>query len=331
VGEESNPCTDGQEHCANFSSGTKFFALYGYNGLGLYSFGVAADSTGRVRGEGDIPGDAGGGSGGGNDGGGTRPDQGPAITIAASPLEGISPVTVRFMANATSTNNIDESRTQWDFDISDGVLVDATTRNTSHTYSVAQGEVRTFVAQLRMFDVQGNAGSAQVAIQVTGLRARDTGPVSGGDFNILVGTPNNPAANLSEGISPLQVVLSVEADSLPGVLQSIAWDLGDGSRSTSLTVPHTYVNQSETPLRVPITATITSLTSGGTNVSSTATKLLTIRPGDEAVDPGEPDLPGTGPTPGDGGGGSTCGAVGLIPLLAMFTTLTLIRRRRIAE
>jgi len=288
---------------------------------------VAATSSGAIRGSGVIPGEE-ATDGGGTDGGGTRPDVRPAITIAASPLEGVSPLTVSFMANAASSRPIDETRTQWDFDVDDGILVDSTVRNSAHTYTIADGEVRTIIAELRMSDVDGNTGSSRVAIQVRGARATTGGPVTGGDFTILVGSSSNPDANLTEGTSPLSVLLSIEAASLPGTLQSISWDLGDGERSSSITVPHTYVNESGSPIRVAISATVTTVTSGGTSISSSATKLLTVMPGDADTDPGNPSLPGTG-VPGRGNNPTgACGSMGLIPLLAMLWTLTLLRRRR---
>jgi hypothetical protein len=91
-------------------------------------------------------------------------------------------------------------------------------------------------------------------------------------------------------------------------------------------VQHTYENNTELAMRIPIVATVTT-TSGGTTTSTTATRFITVQPGIPVVDPGDPNLPGT--TPGGAGGSATppCGGVGMIPLLLTLTSLLWMRRR----
>lgn len=319
-------CSLGAQQCSTFTpptaGGTKYFAVYARNSIGRYSFGVAADSQGNVLDDGDIASESTG------TGGSTPPPPGPAVTISVSPLEGTSPLTVNFSGNAVSTVPIDETRANWDFDTSDTNPVDADTRTTTHTYSVPAGLTRTFIARLTLVDTDGRAGFSEVGIQVQGPE-EGTGndPVGSGDVQIRFGLPNSPGSDQSEGKSPLTLLLTVEADNLQGTVQSVVWDLGDGSRASGLSVPHTYENTSDANLRFPVTVTITTLSAGGATVASTGTRFLTVTPGLPVVDPGNPNLPGTNP-PGEGGAVTFCGPLGMIPLGLMVLGLTLPRRRR---
>ena len=326
--DPSTQCELGDDQCVDFllPSGRKFLGVYARSTLGRYSFGVAADSDGLVRGSGQIlRGDVGGGGGGG--GGGGVPSQAPAVTIAASPLEGDSPLTVRFSGNAVSELPIDDSRTAWDFDIADTVVVNATSRNATHVYQVAAGETRTFVARLTMYDNAGHPGFEQISILVHGPDSGNGGGIADDDLQIIVGTPDSPNANLSQGRSPFQVLVRVDSGEMDATVQSVVWDLGDGTRQNGLTVPHTYVNTSGTDLRIPITATVSAVTTSGAPVTQVATKLVTILTGDAPTDSGNPDLPGTG-VPGSGPPAG-CGAFGIIPVLGIALTLGFMKRRRV--
>lgn len=319
-------CTTGAQQCVAFTSptagGRKFFAVYARNAIGRYSFGVAADSQGNVLDDGDIASESAG------TGGSTPPQPGPAVTINVTPLEGTSPLTVNFAGNAVSVVPIDESKAIWDFDQDDSNPVDATSRTTTHIYLVPSGLARTFMARLTLFDTDGRAGFAEVGIQVQGTE-EGTGndPVGSGDLQIRFGLPNSPGSDLSEGPSPLTLLLTVEANDLQGTVQSVVWDLGDGSRASGLSVPHTYENTSDANLRFPVTVTITTISAGGATVASTGTRFLTVTPGLPVVDPGDPNLPGTTPG-GEGGAVAPCAGLGLIPLGLMLVGLTLLRRRR---
>lgn len=318
-------CTTGAQQCASFTApaagGTKYLAVYARNTIGRYSFGVAANSSGDVLDNGDIA------SEGAGTGGSPPPPPGPSVTISVTPLEGTSPLTVNFAGNAVSTVPIDESKAIWDFDTSDANPVDAVSRTTTHTYVVPAGLTRTFIARLTMADMDGRAGFSEVGIQVRGPK-EGTGndPVGTGDLQIRFGLPNSPGSDVSEGESPLSLVLYVGSDNLEGTVQSVVWDLGDGARASGLSVPHTYENTSDANLRFPVTVTITTISSGGATVTSTGTRFLTVTPGLPVVDPGDPDLPGTTPG-GDGGSVTLCGRTGMIPLGVMLLGLALLRRR----
>lgn len=307
-------------------TGRKFFAIYARNALGRYSFGADINSDGDPWDEGSatVPGS-------GSDNGDTPDpiDPGlskPAVTVFATPLEGLSPLKVTFAGNAVSSNQIDESRTAWDFDISDAVTVDANTRNAIHTYEVGAGETRTFIARLTMYDSEGNSGSASVAIKVDG--GGDTSSQVGeNDVNILVGVPGTPGSDVDTGTSPLDVELNIDATSLTGTLQSVLWDLGDGSTARSIVVPHTYINDTEETLVFPITATVTTATSAQSTITTVASRRITVFPSTgEDTQNGDSSLDGTGTT--GVGGAAGCGIFGMIPLIVMPLSLVMLRLRR---
>lgn len=318
-------CTTGASQCALFTQpeagARRYFAVYARNALGRYSFGVAADSSGEVTDDGDIASESTG------SGSSSPPPPGPAVTINVTPLQGTSPLTVNFSGNAVSTVPIDESRSVWDFDTSDPNPVDAQSRNTTHTYIVPSGLSRTFIARLTMVDMDGRAGFSEVGILVEGTReGTGSDPVGSDNVQIRFGLPSSPGSDVTQGDSPLSLLLTVEADDLEGTVQSVVWDLGDGTRASGLSVPHTYENTSDANLRFAVTVTITTVTSGGATVTSTGTRFLTVEPGLPVVDPGDPDLPGTNP-PGEGGAVTPCSGLGMIPLGLMFVGLALLRRR----
>jgi subtilisin family serine protease/PKD repeat protein len=319
--DPTNSCNVNDRQCVEFTEtqAKKYFAIYGYSSIGRYSWGVAADSDGNVRGSGVVL--------------RRQSAQGPAVTIKATPIEGNSPLTVQLQGNAVTEPGvaIDETRTEWNFDESaDPDVVDATTRSATHTYTAAAGQTRTFVARLRMFDALGNSGEARVGIRVAGPAIPDDDVPSGsGSLRIKIGLSGVPGSDITQGQSPLGVVLSVDAIDLPGTVQSISWDLGDGTVRSGLTISHTYVNESDTVLSFPITATVRSITTSGMTVSTSATKLIAVLPGQSGPATGRPNLPGTG-VPGSSTGTPSpmpCGAVGMIPLFTCVISLTLLRRR----
>lgn len=297
-------CTVGAEQSTTFvrpNVGIKIFFVYARNTeTGKYSFGARATS---------------------------EQAEPPAVTIQASTLEGNSPLTVNFKGNATSTVAIDESRTAWDFDVASPPNIDSTSRDTTHTYEAGDSETRTYVARLTMYDINGVAGSEQVAITVHGAEG-DSGDPTAGQLQIIVGLPGTPDSNVSSGTSPFDVVLSVDATSLAGDLQAISWDLGDGSTSSSLIVPHTYINEGTFSLRIPITATVTMTTSSTTTMNISTTRIITVAPGsggNDNGDVGECELPGTC-ADGPGGSASTCGTIGMLPLMFLVLALSWMRR-----
>ncbi len=296
-------CSEGAEQSVDFEPpvvGFKLLAVYGRNSLGRYSFGGLAAVNAVPP---------------------------PAVTIVASPLQGASPLTVRFNGNALTDVGVNPSRTAWDFDVDDNIAVDASTPSATYTYIVAAGEARVFRARLTMFDTLGNEGSSDVLIRVDGGVSNDGRgvPTEAQEFRILIGVPGTPGSDITEGVAPLSVELRIESD-FPGSINSVEWVLGDGTPAApGLAVPHTYVNESSSPQTFPITATVKMFDS---TVLTTVTRLITVHPGVAQVDHGRPDLPGTQPLGGTDGTTASCGAFGMIPLLFGMGYLMLLRRRR---
>lgn len=321
---DATGCEAGAAQCVPFNapaSGKKwFFGIYARSTSGRYSFGVAADSNGTVTDSGDVV--------GGGDPGGVPTSGGPSVTIIVSDqeLEGASPWTVHFNGDADSDVAIDESRTAWDFDVGDDHdSPDAiATRTPTKTYSVDPGMIRTFVARLTMYDIQGHSGSDEVAIRVQGPDV----DVSDSDVRIIVGLPGSPNSDVDGGTAPFSVLLSIDATGLSETVELVvvAWDLGDGTRITAQSVQHIYENNTDFAIGIPIVATVTT-TSGGTTTSTTATRIITVEPGSDVVDSGVPILPGTTPE-GEGGSATPpCSGIGMIPLLLTLTSLLWMRRR----
>jgi hypothetical protein len=190
-----------------------------------------------------------------------------------------------------------------------------------HRYEVAPGETRTFTARLTMYDVEGNGGTATVQIRVFGSQFDDGGSLGESEIRIIAGVPGTTGSNVSEGTSPFDVELSIDARTLSGTLQSVIWDLGDGTRGTSLVVPHRYINEGDSPMVIVVTATVTTISSGETTLTANARKLLTVYPGVPETNMPEPDLEGVG-AGGTGGAMAPCGAAGMVPLF--FGTLCLM-------
>lgn len=324
-------CAFGVDNCIFFELGEapRYFALYSRNTEGRYSWGVSVTSGDFVLNAGRLTGT--GLTGGGdniplNPGRPPAPQPGPAINVNVTPLRGPSPLTVNFRGNATSPHGIDESKTAWDFDIDDDVEVDARTRQASHVYT-ADDVSKTYVARFSMTDAKGNESSQEVAIFVEANVDNGEEPVGAGSLRIVVGLPGTPGSNVSVGKAPFSVLLSVDATQLPGSLQSVAWDLGDGFRASTLTAAHTYFNDGTEDLRLPITATVTSITSTAIPITTSATRMITIQPGPRQQDIEEPRLPGTG-AEGPGGSAAPCGAMGMIPLAFCLLGLLGFRRWR---
>ena len=320
-------CEAGAEQCVEFlqPSGNKYVAIYARNILGRYSFGVSADTDGNVVDGGELPPRSAGA------GGGAAiivdPSLGAKVTINVSPLEGPSPLTVQFRGNASSVLPIDDSRTAWDFDIDDEDPVDATTRNAEHTYVVTGGGAKTFIARLTMYDNEGNVGFAQTAIRVTGSGTGIDDGVEDASLRIIIGIPGTVGSDVDEGTSPFRVELSIDASALVGTVQSVSWDLGDGTIANSLFVTHEYVNNAGVSLRLPITASVTTRSPGGTIFTTNLSRRVTVLPGPPLTDTGEPLLPGTG-AEGAGGPATGCGVLGFLPLLFGMGSLLWLRRQR---
>lgn len=328
-------CEAGAPQCVGFllPSGAKHFAIYARSNIGRYSFGVSVDTDGNILDSGELPPRAEAGTIPGG-GGGVDADVGPKVSIEFSPREGESPLTVSFRGNAASVLPIDDDRTAWDFDIDDGIVVDATTRNATNIYLLNPGETptnqKTFIARLTMFDVEGNIGFAQAAISVTAAGIDpDTGADADAELRIIISTPGSVGSDIDSGQSPLRVELSVDAGSLVGTVESVFWDLGDGTTATSRFVSHTYVNNTGISLRIPITATVTIQTGSETSIR-VVSRRVTVESGDPSdltVNPDCTEADGCGAT-GPGGEATPCGVLNMVPLLFSLVSLLWIRRSR---
>ena len=309
-------CAEGTAQSVNFtapSAGTKFFAIYGRNSTGRYSFGVPIDSSGF-------------GDGGG--GGGTTPVEPPRPTIVTDPFppRGLAPFTVQFNGNAVTDKDlvIDDSKTAWDFDTALGNLVDARDRSISHTYA----DPGSYIAKLTMVDSAGNVGSAEVQITVESPEVVGVeGGIGAGSITIVVGLPGTPGSDVSQGTSPFSVELRIESDTT-GNVQSVVWDLGDGTQASGLVAPHTYINEGFDAIVLPVTVTVTTTSAAGTTFFTTASRLITVLPQPPTVDIPVGPLPGTGATQPTNGGSVGCGALGMVPILLTLLTLTGLRYRR---
>lgn len=324
---EGTDCTAGTQQSVAFDPpefGRLFFAIYARNAIGQYSFGIPIDSTA--------------GTSGGETGG--DPIRPPAVSISATPLQGVSPLTVTFNGNAVGDLEIDGNRTEWNFDVveNDVTLVDATTPATTHPYTLLAGETsRKFTARLKMFDVEGREGSASVQIRVT---APAQGSANDESAAVGVSIATDPPGSLDPrglidarcetsvcGTSPFLILFHVDTSKSDVTLsvQSVVWDLGDGNTESSLSVWHTYANESDVPFVVPVSATITFIAANGLAVPKSLTKLITVLPGAAATGP-LPPLPGTGAS-GDGGIATPCGLLSIMPLMGCLGGLFLLRRR----
>lgn len=285
--------------------GSKLFGIYARNATGMYSFGATA-TAGAV--------------------------QAPSVTITASPLGGNSPLQVQFNGNALSEQVIDHTRTRWDFDVNnllgDNITVNATSTSASFTFTVPAGETRTYVSRLTMYDVLGTTGSSNVAVRVVGPELdSDVGPIEDLDIRIVAAVPGTPGTTTTGGSSPFSVELRIEATAT-GSIDSVVWNLGDGSSAASgLSVLHTYRHSDTTARTYVPTATVTATTSGGVTASETLSKIITVSAGQSGTTTEDPNLPGT-EVPGEGGRATICGLIGMLPLMIMLATLYLARRRR---
>lgn len=307
--DDDGTCDDGCTHTMQglTAGGGISYAVIARNGISRYSWGAVA----RL-----VEDNGGGGSNGST-------PTGPRVTIMASLTEGQSPLTVVFTGNAQATTlAVDDNRAVWDFDTGDDTGTDALSRNATWTYEAAAGEIQTFTARLTMFDVDGNPGFAEIQITVEGPAQDEATGGGSSSIRIVVGIPGSVDSDVAAGLSPFAVQLSIDASDI-GSVQSIVWDLGDGTTSTSLVVPHTYVNETSAELRIPITANVTS-----SGRLLTATRLITVFPGTAVIVTGDPTLDGAGIPDRQGTSAVTCGALGVWPVLLTAGCLCFARRRR---
>ncbi|MCH8252421.1 MAG: S8 family serine peptidase [Planctomycetes bacterium] len=305
-------CGENKEHRVQLepSQADRWFAIYARNAIGRYSFGEWR----KVEGDPDA---------------GQDPDDPddpdvvctdpPEVVTTVTPTDGASPLSVSFRGNAPNGEAIDESLTLWEFDRNDSDGPTSDERTTNHTYVVPFGETRQFHARLTLVDIDGCEGFDDVIITVDGGGTEGGGTVGQSQVSIVVGVPGTLSSDQDTGASPFKVELQIDAAEIVGELQSVEWDLGDGTTSNGLSVLHTYINDTDTVRTFPVTATVTTITSTGTPVISQPSRIITVLPAPASGPGGSSCLPGAFcETDGKTTGTTACG-VGMLTVLACCT------------
>ncbi len=248
------------------SSVKRYYALFPQNPVGRYAFGVTIDTDGATAG---TP-----GSGGSDGGGGALPPptltSRPKVSILVTPLSGQSPLDVSFRANAVSEAGIQELG--WTFD--DDTTSDSAT--VSHRYVVTDLVSRRFFPFFKVTDLNGNEGIRSVAVDVSGeIDANVIVP----DLQISIGLPGVVGSDIDTGVAPFVVEMTVGGEALEGTLELVQWDLGDGgTAANTLSVRHTYENNSTSMRTLPISVLVATRVSTGAIVTQSATRFISVLP-----------------------------------------------------
>ena len=142
----------------------------------------------------------------------------PTASFTATPSAGAPPLLVAFDANGSTDPDGVINSYAWDF--GDGNSGTGVTVN--HTYTAA-GD---YTAQLIVTDDSAASDTFTLAISVNALNVAPTAS--------FTATP-------SSGAPPLLVAFDANGSTDPdGVINSYAWDFGDGNSGTGVTVNHTY-------------------------------------------------------------------------------------------
>jgi PKD repeat protein len=171
---------------------------------------------------------------------------GPEVSISASPVSGIAPLTVNFSSQVSGGSS--PYTYSWSFD--DGGS--STSANPSHTYSSAG----TYTAELTVRDSQGSTAGDAITITATAtaqpLSAAATAIPRTGQVPLYV----KFSSSVSGGVSPY----------------TYSWSFGDGGSSTSANPSHTYSSEGT------YTARFTVRDSQGTTASDSVTITATATP-----------------------------------------------------
>ncbi|NOS99895.1 MAG: S8 family serine peptidase [Phycisphaerales bacterium] len=300
----------------------RYYAIFPANNVGRYAFGVAVDSAGNVIG---IPG------GGTDAGGGVVPTfDRPLVTIEVTPLSGVSPLQVRFHGNALSPVTVDT--TQWDFD--DGQV--SAIPQVVHLYEVAPGETRRFFPSFTVTDEAGNSGSRTVAIDVQGAGGNIDAPDSAAQIAINISLPGSIGSSVDRGTSPFSVEFGVTGELASEDIESVLWDLGDGASADTISVPHTYINDTGVTQTLPVSVQVVTQSSTGLLNTQTATRFITVDPAPTDGTPDNDNGNGNGNGNSNGNGNDNGGSDGPLvnscangmafALMSSFVGLTLLRR-----
>ena len=168
----------------------------------------------------------------------------PVASFIASPPAGPSPLTVRFNASASYSQNGQIESYHWDF----GDGTSGSGINTNHVYT----SISTRTVTLTVKDSNGLESSATTTIQIS---------------NMIVASFT---ANPPNGLPPLEVTFDASASkpTLGTTIVSYQWDFGDGKNATGKIVHNTYL------LGGKYTTTLKITDSQG-NIAST-TKIIPV-------------------------------------------------------
>ncbi len=173
----------------------------------------------------------------------------PTASFTATPEEGIAPLEVDFDASASSDPNGDPLTYSWNFGNDE--------TSSSATPTITFDEIGSYLVTLTVSDDNGNISAE--ATRVITVNDGDIAPVA--EFS----------ATPTSGIAPVTVSFDASASSDEnGDTLTYAWDFGDGSTGTGVTVDHEYDAVGE------YTATLTVTANGK---SDTATTTINVTDG----------------------------------------------------
>ena len=178
----------------------------------------------------------------------------PTAIFSATPTSGPSPLTVALNAAASSDSGGRIVTYDWSF--GDGHT--GSGASTSHTYTM-EG---TFTVVLTVTDNYGATDTETADIEV--LAPLNDPPTAAFTAAPTAGTP------------PLTVQFNAGASSDPdGTIDSYAWDFGDGSTGTGLTVTHTYTSAG-------VFVVLLTVTDDGGSTDTTDQSITVTAPGNDA-------------------------------------------------
>jgi PKD repeat protein/C1A family cysteine protease len=182
-------------------------------------------------------------------------NQPPVPSLKATPVSGISPLTVAFDASASTDPDGSVAAYAWKF--GDGAT--GTGAAVSHTYSTTS-ITQVFSASLTVTDDKGASATSSI--------------------NITVNNPNiAPVASFTvtplSGNSPLSVSFDASASCDPdGSIAGYSWNFGDGTSASGATVTHVYTTGSASQV---FTARLTVTDNRGTTAAASA-NITVINP-----------------------------------------------------
>ena len=182
-------------------------------------------------------------------GGGGEKNKSPIALFEASTTTGDAPLTVTFDASASSDPDGSISRYAWDF--GDGNSDSGKT--VTHIFSAAGS----YTVNLTVTDNEGASANNNKTITVTS---------PGGNHSPLAKLTTDRVS----GVAPLEVSFDASSSTdTDGNIVSYAWDFGDGSSDSGVTIKHTF----STPGTYTVSLTVTD----NANASDSTSKNIIVR------------------------------------------------------